>query len=98
MSANLAVATSPSSVRNVRKQKVTFSFSGFVPGKHIYGYYLLKKVVAKVKFGKAHGPCGVLKQKALLYPGGRPTKDKYKVTSRARAATTRVSSRASRGR
>jgi hypothetical protein len=80
MSANLAVATSPSSVRNVRKQKVTFSFSGFVPGKHIYGYYLLKKVVAKVKFGKAHGPCGVLKQKALLYPGGRPSKDKYKVT------------------
>ncbi len=80
MSANLAVATSPSSVRNVRKQKVTFSFSGFVPGKHIYGYYLLKKVVAKVKFGKAHGPCGLLKQKALLYPGGRPSKDKYKVT------------------
>ena len=80
MSANLAVATSPSSVRNVRKEKVTFSFSGFVPGKHIYGYYLLKKVVAKVKFGKAHGPCGVLKQKALLYPGGRPSKDKYKVT------------------
>lgn len=80
MSANLAVATSPSSVRNVRKDKVTFSFSGFVPGKHIYGYYLRKKVVAKVKFGKAHGPCGVLKQKALLYPGGRPKKDKYKVT------------------
>lgn len=80
MSANLAVATSPSSVRNVRKDKVTFSFSGFVPGKHIYGYYLLKKVVAKVKFGKAHGPCGLLKQKALLYPGGRPKKDKYKVT------------------
>jgi hypothetical protein len=80
MSANLAVATSPSSVRNVRKDKVTFSFSGFVSGKHIYGYYLLKKVVAKVKFAKAHGPCGLLKQKALLYPGGRPKKDKYKVT------------------
>jgi hypothetical protein len=80
MSANLAVATSPGSVRNVRKDKVTFSFSGFVPGKHIFGYYLVKKVVAKVKFGKAHGPCGLLKQKTLLYPGGRPSKDKYKVT------------------
>jgi len=80
MSANLAVATSPGSVRNVRKDKVTFSFAGFVPNKHIYGYYLLKKVVAKIKFGKAHGPCGLLKQKALLYPGGHPSKDKYKVT------------------
>lgn len=80
MSANLAVATKPGSVRNVRKNKVTFSFSGFIPGKHIYGYYLRKKIVAKAKFGKAQGPCGVLKQKALLYPGGRPRKDQYKVT------------------
>lgn len=80
MSANLAVATKPGSVRNVRKNKVTFSFSGFIPGKHIYGYYLRKKIVAKAKFGKAQGPCGVLKQKALLYPGGRPHKDQYKVT------------------
>jgi hypothetical protein len=80
MSANLAVATKPGSVRNVRADKVTFSFSGFVPGKHIYGYYLRKKVVAKTRFGKAQGPCGVLKQKALLYPGGRPSKDQYKVT------------------
>ncbi|HEY2319226.1 MAG TPA: hypothetical protein VGH67_13065 [Solirubrobacteraceae bacterium] len=80
MSANLAVVANPGSVRNVRKDKVTFSFSGFVPGKHIYGYYLRKKVVAKARFGKAQGPCGVLKQKALLYPGGRPSSDKYKVT------------------
>lgn len=79
-SANLAVATKPGSVRNVRKDKVTFSFSGFAPGKHIYGYYIRKKVVAKAKFGKAQGPCGLLKQKALLYPGGRPSKDQYKVT------------------
>jgi hypothetical protein len=80
-SANLAVATKPGSVRNVRKDKVTFSFSGFAPNKHIYGYYLRgKKIVAKDKFGKATGPCGVLKQKALLYPGGRPKKNQYKVT------------------
>jgi hypothetical protein len=79
-SANLAVATKPGSVRNVRKDKVTFSFSGFAPGKHIYGYYLRKKVVAKAKYGRAKGPCGMLKEKALLFPGGRPTKDSYKVT------------------
>jgi hypothetical protein len=81
MSANLAVATAPRSVKNVRKDKVTFSFSGFTPGKHIYSYYLRgKKVVAKDKFGKAHGTCGLLKQKALLYPGGRPKHDTYTVT------------------
>jgi hypothetical protein len=79
-SANLAVATNPGSVRNVRKDKVTFAFSGFTPGKHIYGYYVRKRVVAKVKFGRAKGPCGTLKQKALLFPGGRPTHDSYKVT------------------
>jgi hypothetical protein len=79
-SANLAVETRPRSVRNVRKDKVTFSFSGFVPGKHIYGYYLRKKIVAKVKFARAKGPCGTLKQKALLFPGGHPSHDSYKVT------------------
>jgi hypothetical protein len=81
MSANLAVATSPRSVKNVRKDKVTFSFSGFTPGKHIYSYYLRgKKIVAKHKFGKTSGPCGLLKEKALLYPNGRPTHDTYTVT------------------
>jgi hypothetical protein len=80
-SANLAVATKPRSVKDVRKDKVTFSFSGFVPGKHIYGYWQTKnKTVGKTKFAKAQGPCGTLKQKALLFPGGRPKKDSYKVT------------------
>jgi hypothetical protein len=80
-SANLSVATNPRTVRNVRKDKVTFSFSGFTPGKRIYSYYLRgKKVVAKAKFGRSHGPCGTLKQKALLYPGGRPKHDTYNVT------------------
>ena len=58
---------------------MTFRFSGFVPGKHIYGYYVHGKSKAKVKFAKAQGPCGMLKQKALLFPGGRPKKDKYTV-------------------
>jgi hypothetical protein len=81
LSANLAVSTKPSSIRakDIPKKKITFSFSGFTPGKDIYGYYLRKKVVAKAKFGKATGPCGTLKHKALLYPGGHPKKDEYDV-------------------
>jgi hypothetical protein len=89
--ANLAVLPTPLSVRNVHKDKVTFSFSGFTPGKRIYGYWLRKKFIAKATFGKAKGPCGVLKQKALLYPGGHPTSDKYTVVFEQ---TTRYSKRA----
>jgi hypothetical protein len=79
-SANLAVATKPISVRNVRKDKVMFSFSGFTPGKHIYGYWAHKRIVARNRFAKATGPCGTLRQRALLYPGGRPRNDRYNVT------------------
>ena len=79
-SANLAVDTKPTSVKNIGKTKVTYSFSGFIPGKHIFGYYMRKRVVAKSTFGRAAGPCGTLKQKALLFPGGRPKNDQYKVT------------------
>lgn len=79
-SANLAVSTSPGSVRNVRKDKVTFRFSGFTPHQNIFAYYARKKIVAKMRFRKAAGPCGTLRQRALLYPGGRPRFDLYKVT------------------
>lgn len=79
-SANLAVSEKPGSVRHVSRQKVTFTFSGFTPGKHIYAHYLRKKVVARMKFGKASGPCGTLRQKALMYPGGHPGHDSYTVT------------------
>lgn len=79
-SANLAVSTKPPSVRNVRKDKVTFSFSGFTPGRHIFGFYMRKKIVARARFGKASGPCGTLRQRALLYPGGRPRNNQYRVT------------------
>jgi hypothetical protein len=78
-SANLAVATKPTSVRNVRKDKVTFSFSGFTPGKRIYGYYMRKRIVATARFAAAGGPCGTLRQRALLYPGGRPHNSQYNV-------------------
>jgi hypothetical protein len=81
LSTNLAVSTKPGSIpaREIKKKKITFSFSGFTPGKEIWGFYLRKKVVAKAKFGKAAGPCGTLTHKALLYPGGHPTKDQYNV-------------------
>jgi len=93
LSTNLAVATKPGSIpaREIKHKKITFSFSGFTPGKEIWGFYLRKKVVAKAKFGKASGPCGTLTHKALLYPGGRPTKDQYNV---AFESTSRYSKKA----
>ena len=81
LSANLAVSASPAFVRHPDRTKVTFKFSGFTPGKHIYAYYLHKnKLVAEARFGKAGGPCGTFQQKALSYPGGHPRSDHYKVT------------------
>jgi hypothetical protein len=80
LSANLAVTATPSSVRHPDRTKVTFKFSGFTPGRHIYAYYLHnKKLVATQKFGTAAGACGTFSQKALLYPGGHPRYDQYKV-------------------
>jgi hypothetical protein len=79
-SANLAVQTSPPSVRNVRRDKVKFSFSGFTPGRHIFGFYVRGRKLVRARFGVAHGPCGTLTQRALLFPGGRPTHDSYTVT------------------
>ncbi|HEY5427508.1 MAG TPA: hypothetical protein VIK04_00205 [Solirubrobacteraceae bacterium] len=80
-SANLAVATKPTSIpaKDIKQRKITFSFSGFTPGKDVYGYYLRKRVVAREKFGKATGSCGTLKRKALLFPGGHPRKSTYNV-------------------
>jgi hypothetical protein len=79
-SANLAVTTSPASVKNLRKDKVKFTFSGFTPGKNIYGYYARNKILAKAKFGRATGACGQLTRRALLYPGGHPRFEQYNVT------------------
>jgi hypothetical protein len=78
--ADLSVSTKPNVVRDVRKDKVMFTFAGFVPGKHIYGYYSRKNIVGRTKFGKATGACGTLKAKALLFPGGHPTHSQYTVT------------------
>lgn len=77
--ANLAVSVSRSLVKNVSRDKVMFTFSGFTPGKPVYGYYLRRKVVAKARFGRAAGPCGTLRQRALLYPNGHPPNTLYTV-------------------
>jgi len=75
--ANLSVATVPSEAKFTRR--VTWSFSGFRPGKYVYAHYLRKREVARARFGRANGPCGVLKVKARLYPGGHPRYKTYKV-------------------
>jgi len=68
--ANLAVATKPMEAKP--SKKVTFTFSGFLPGTEIYAHYLHgKKVTATARFGRAVAPCGLLKTKAKLYPGKR---------------------------
>jgi hypothetical protein len=75
--APLAVKTQPARAKFTHP--VTFFFSGFRPGKQIYAHYLHSKPVARERFGKARGACGVLKTKALLFPGGHPRFKTYKV-------------------
>ena len=51
------------------REKTSWSFSGFTPGKYIWGHYVIhKRQVARIRFGKATGPCGVLKTRARLFP------------------------------
>jgi hypothetical protein len=51
------------------REKTNWAFSGFTPGKYIWGHYTIHgRQVAKVRFGKASGPCGALKTKARLFP------------------------------
>lgn len=73
--APLAVATKPAQAR--LSKKVTWYLSGFRPGKFVYGHYLRKKEVARAKFGRAKGPCGLLKVKDKFYPGGHPPFKSY---------------------
>jgi hypothetical protein len=50
-------------------EKTRWSFSGFATGKFIYAHYTLKKKqVARQRFGRAQGPCGLLNVRAKLYP------------------------------
>jgi hypothetical protein len=51
------------------REKTSWSFSGFTPGKYIWGHYIIhKRQVARIRFGKASGACGVLKTRAKLFP------------------------------
>ena len=68
--APLSVAIMPAQAQPT--QRVTWFFSGFEPGRPIYGHYLRRHQVALERFGPARGACGLLKVKAFLYPGGRP--------------------------
>jgi hypothetical protein len=50
-------------------EKTNWSFSGFQPGKPIYGHYLFRgKQVALASFGRAKAPCGTRKVRTRLYP------------------------------
>jgi hypothetical protein len=75
--APLAVSTKPARAKFTHR--VTWMFSGFESGKSIFAHYLHKKPVATQKFGKATGPCGLLKARALLFPGGHPHFKSYRV-------------------
>jgi hypothetical protein len=75
--ANLSVATTPSVAKPTTK--VTWHFSGFIPGKTIWIHYLRQRVVNRMSFGKANGPCGTLSAKRKFYPGGHPRFTKYTV-------------------
>jgi hypothetical protein len=80
-SANLAVATIPTTVKDIATDKVTYTFSGFTPGREVHAYYRVRgAVVAATRFGRAAGPCGTLRARALLYPGGHPRRNTYDVT------------------
>ncbi|MGH2877460.1 MAG: hypothetical protein ACRDNJ_12635 [Solirubrobacteraceae bacterium] len=81
LSTNLAVALAPSSIsaHQIPHRRIRFSFSGFLPGRYIYGYWLRRHVVARARFGRAAGPCGTLTRRALLFPGGHPHHRRYEV-------------------
>jgi hypothetical protein len=60
-------------------EKTNWSFSGFEPGKIIYGHYLYNgRQVALATFGLAAAPCGTLKVRARLYPA-RPHHSSYSI-------------------
>jgi hypothetical protein len=67
---DLAVATVPSVARPSRR--VVWYFSGFAQGRYIYGHYLRHgREVARARFGRSKGDCGLLRTRAPFFPGGR---------------------------
>jgi hypothetical protein len=60
-------------------EKTNWSFSGFEPGRPIYGHYLYRgKQVALARFGRARAPCGTLTVRARLYPA-KPEHSSYSI-------------------
>ena len=46
-----------------------WAFSGFAPGRTVYAHYTIKgRQVARQAFGRAAGPCGLLRARRRLYP------------------------------
>lgn len=75
---NLAVKTVPATASY--RKVVTYIFSGFRPGKPIFGHFFRGgKLVVTHKFGKSQSPCGTLHAKSKLFPGNGPRNAKYKV-------------------
>lgn len=75
---DLAVAAIPAIAH--LHQKVQWSFSGFAPGREIYGHYLHDgRPVATADYGVAAGPCGTLSTRATEYPGADPRYSAYTV-------------------
>lgn len=75
---NLSVSVKPSAAPI--SQRVTFTFSGFRPGRFIYAHFVHRgRAVVRERFGRAHGACGTLRVRAVQYPGGRPRYSSYTV-------------------
>lgn len=54
------------------RTKRTWAFAGFPTGSAIYGHFRLKgRTIANYRFGKASGPCGLLKVRARGIPVSR---------------------------
>ncbi len=74
----LAVGTSPTRVTPTHR--VRFTFSGFPPGRAIFGHYLRGgKLRATHRFGIASGPCGTLSTRAREFPSSHPVAGVYHV-------------------
>jgi hypothetical protein len=71
---NLAAAAKPAHARP--GHKVHWFFSGLRSDGVVFGHYLLVrgrrvKLFRTIRFGRTHGPCGVLRTRQLLEPGRR---------------------------
>ncbi|MDQ6835850.1 MAG: hypothetical protein M3016_06640 [Actinomycetota bacterium] len=65
----LSVATVPATAKP--SHAVTWYFSGFRRGRYIYGHYLHRHhQVARLRFGRAKGVCGLLRVRARFFPRG----------------------------